>query len=108
MIITQTFTMANCCQNFRGNKTNKDQNDNKQANKTKNKTTKRSKAVCYIVFSICLTLGPYCPKRCVTLFFLYVSPQARTVQSGVLHCTFYMTHPKAALSKAVCYIVRST
>ena len=35
--------MADCCQNVRGNKTNKDQNDNKktnkQANKTKNKTT---------------------------------------------------------------------
>ena len=32
--------MANCCQNVRGNKTNKDQNDNnKQAKKAKNKTT---------------------------------------------------------------------
>ena len=31
--------MANCCQNVRGNKTNKDQNDNKkQTNKTKTTT----------------------------------------------------------------------
>ena len=32
--------MANCCQNVRDNKTNKDQNDNKnkQTNKTRNKT----------------------------------------------------------------------
>ena len=35
--------MANCCQNVRGNKTNKDQNDNKKQtkNKTKTTTTKR-------------------------------------------------------------------
>ena len=43
MIITQTFKMANWCQNVRGNKTNKDQNDNKKQtnkqNKKQNKTT---------------------------------------------------------------------
>ena len=45
MIIIQTFTMAKCCQNVRGNKTNKDQNVNKKLtnkqNKTKATTTKR-------------------------------------------------------------------
>ena len=32
------------------------------------------KAVCYIVLFIWFTLSPHCPKRCVTLYFLYVSP----------------------------------
>ena len=36
--------MANCCQNVRGNKTNKDQNDNKkQTNKQTNKTKATTK-----------------------------------------------------------------
>ena len=37
MIITDIYDgkMANCCQNVRGNKTKKDQNDNKQTNKQK-------------------------------------------------------------------------
>ena len=30
--------MANCCQNVRGNKTNKDQNDKKKQKKLTNKT----------------------------------------------------------------------
>ena len=47
MIITDIYDgkMANCCQNVRGNKTNKDQNDNKkQTNgitKRKNKTKQK-------------------------------------------------------------------